>query len=66
MTSTPACQRGGINVGGKYKVEIKYYDDESNAQRHGPGRTPDRRGQVFVAGPYGSGSTFPASSVAEK
>ena len=64
-----ANERGGINVGGKkYKVEIKYYDDESNAQR---ATTLVERLIVedkvnFVAGPYGSGSTFPASSVAEK
>jgi branched-chain amino acid transport system substrate-binding protein len=62
-------ERGGIDVGGKkYKVEIKYYDDESNAQR---ATTLVERLIVedkvnFVAGPYGSGSTFPASSVAEK
>jgi branched-chain amino acid transport system substrate-binding protein len=64
-----ANERGGIDVGGKkYKVEIKYYDDESNAQR---ATTLVERLIVedkvnFVAGPYGSGSTFPASSVAEK
>jgi branched-chain amino acid transport system substrate-binding protein len=64
-----ANERGGISVGGKkYKVEIKYYDDESNAQR---ATTLVERLIVedkvnFVAGPYGSGTTFPASSVAEK
>ena len=64
-----ANERGGIEVGGKkYKVEIKYYDDESNAQRATAlvERLIVEDKVNFVAGPYGSGSTFPASSVAEK
>jgi len=64
-----ANERGGIHVGGKkYKVEIKYYDDESNAQRATAlvERLIVEDKVNFVAGPYGSGSTFPASSVAEK
>ena len=64
-----ANERGGIDVGGKkYKVEIKYYDDESNAQRATAlvERLIVEDKVNFVAGPYGSGSTFPASSVAEK
>ena len=64
-----ANERGGINVAGKkHKVEIKYYDDESNAQRATAlvERLIVEDKVNFVAGPYGSGSTFPASSVAEK
>ena len=64
-----ANERGGIDVGGKkHKVEIKYYDDESNAQRATAlvERLIVEDKVNFVAGPYGSGSTFPASSVAEK
>src|ERR1041384_6425982 len=64
-----ANERGGIDVGGKkYKVEIKYYDDESNAPRATAlvERLIVEDKVNFVAGPYGSGSTFPASSVAEK
>src|ERR1044072_1499432 len=64
-----ANERGGIDVGGKkYKVEIKYYDDESNAQRATAlvERLIVEDKVNFVAGPYGSGSTFPASSGAEQ
>ena len=62
-------ERGGITVGGKkYKVEIVYYDDASNA---------DTSAKLFeklleddkvnlLLGPYGSGPTLTASSVAEK
>ena len=64
-----ANEQGGIDVGGKkYKVELKFYDDESNAQRATAltERLIVEDKVNFVAGPYGSGSTFPASSVAEK
>jgi len=60
---------GGVKVGGKeYKLEVKYYDDES---------TPARTAQLlerligqddikFVLGPYGSGPTKAAAPVTEK
>jgi len=62
-------ERGGISVGGKkYKVEIVYYDDGSN---------PDTSAKLFeklidedkvnlLLGPYGSGPSLTATSVAEK
>ena len=61
--------RGGIPVAGKkYKVEIKYYDDSSNpetaAQLTERLLTEDK--VDFLLGPYGSGPTLTASSVAEK
>ena len=62
-------EQGGFEIGGKkYKIEIKYYDDESNAQRATAlvERLITEDKVNFVTGPYGSGSTFPASSVAEK
>src|SRR4029079_4898948 len=61
--------RGGINVGGKkLKVEIKYYDDESNPQKAADlvERLIVQDKVNFVLGTYGSGVTFAASSVAEK
>ena len=62
-------ERGGIDIGGKkHKVEIVYYDDESD-----PKTTVKlveklivEDGIKFLLGPYSSGATFPASSVAEK
>ncbi|HEX5130759.1 MAG TPA: amino acid ABC transporter substrate-binding protein [Usitatibacter sp.] len=60
---------GGLKVGGKtYRLEVKYYDDES---------TPARTAQLlerlinqddikFVLGPYGSGPTKAAAPVTEK
>jgi branched-chain amino acid transport system substrate-binding protein len=62
-------ERGGIKVGDRpYKVAITYYDDESNPQ------TATRLVEKlivddkvnFLLGPYGSGTTLPASSVSEK
>jgi branched-chain amino acid transport system substrate-binding protein len=64
-----ANEKGGINVGGKkHKIEIKYYDDESNAQR---ATTLVEKLIVedkvnFVLGPYSSGITLAASTVAER
>ncbi len=60
---------GGVKVGGKtYKLELKYYDDESN---------PDTSAKLveklitedkvdFLLGPYGSGPTYSTSAIAEK
>jgi branched-chain amino acid transport system substrate-binding protein len=61
--------QGGVKVGGKsYKLEVKYYDDES---------TPARTAQLlerlilqdkvtYVLGPYSSGTTKAAAPVIEK
>jgi branched-chain amino acid transport system substrate-binding protein len=61
-------QRGGISVGGKmYKVEIVYYDDASNPETAAKLTeklfTEDKVN--FLLGPYGSGPTLTASTVAE-
>ncbi len=62
-------EMGGVNVGGKnYKIDIKYYDDES---------TPARAAQLadrlikqdeikFILGPYGSGPTVAMAPITEK
>jgi branched-chain amino acid transport system substrate-binding protein len=62
-------ERGGIKIGDKmYKVEIVYYDDESNANTAVKltEKLIVEDGIKFLLGPYSSGATFPASSVAEK
>jgi branched-chain amino acid transport system substrate-binding protein len=64
-----ANERGGIKVGNvPHKVEIIYYDDESNAQRASAliERLIVQDKVHFVLGPYSSGITFPASSVTER
>ncbi|HEV8020857.1 MAG TPA: amino acid ABC transporter substrate-binding protein [Candidatus Lustribacter sp.] len=60
---------GGMKVGGKtYKVDIKYYDDESNPQT--AARLVERlvsEDKVnFILGPYGSANTATAAAVAER
>jgi branched-chain amino acid transport system substrate-binding protein len=60
---------GGLNVGGqKYKVDIKYYDDQSDNTT--ATRLVERLitvdGINFILAPYGSGAVFAASSVTEK
>ncbi len=61
--------RGGIPIKGKkYKVEIVYYDDESDP------KTATKLVEKLIVedkikyllGPYSSSATFPASSIAEK
>ena len=61
--------RGGIPIKGeKYRVEIVYYDDESDP------KTATRLVEKlivedkikFLLGPYSSSCTFPASTIAEK
>jgi branched-chain amino acid transport system substrate-binding protein len=62
-------ERGGIKVGGEpHKVEMVYYDDESNAQRAVSlvERLIVQDKVNFVAGPYSSGISLPASAVAER
>jgi branched-chain amino acid transport system substrate-binding protein len=62
-------ERGGIEVGGKkYQVAIVYYDDGSNPETAAKLTekllTEDK--VDFLLGPYGSGPTLTASTVAEK
>jgi len=62
-------KKGGLNIGGKrYKVDIKYYDDESEVQTCTKLVekliTEDKID--FILGPYGSGPSFAASAITEK
>lgn len=64
-----ANQNGGINAGGKrYRVETKYYDDESNAQKSATlAEKLIKEDKIdFLLGPYGTSSTLQVSTVAEK
>jgi branched-chain amino acid transport system substrate-binding protein len=62
-------EAGGVKVNGKtYKLEVKYYDDEST-----PARTAQllerlivQDGVKFVLGPYSSGTTKAAAPITEK
>ncbi len=61
--------KGGIKIGGKtYKVEIIYYDDQSNPKRAAKLVekliTEDK--VKFILGPYGSSQVFAAAGVVEK
>lgn len=61
--------RGGINVGGKlYKIDIKYYDDESTPARGAQlaERLIKQDGIKFMLGPYSSGLTKAIAPVTEK
>ncbi|MBV8601260.1 MAG: amino acid ABC transporter substrate-binding protein [Candidatus Eremiobacteraeota bacterium] len=60
---------GGMKVAGKtYKVDIKYYDDESSPQTAARlvEKLIDQDHVGFILGPYGSGTTFSAAAVAER
>ena len=62
-------ERGGIKVGGKnYKVAIKYYDDQSDANTSAKlyEKLITEDGIKLLLGPYSSGITFAASAVTEK
>ena len=62
-------ERGGIRVGGKtYKVAIKYYDDQSDANTSVKlyERLINEDGIKLLLGPYSSGITFAASAVSER
>ena len=62
-------QRGGIKVGNKnYRVAIKYYDDQSDANTSAKlyERLITEDGIKLLLGPYSSGITFAASVVSEK
>ena len=61
--------RGGVQVGGKsYKLQIKYYDDESTAARTAElvERLVQQDGIDYILGPYGSGPTTAMAPVVEK
>jgi len=61
--------RGGIAVNGKkYKLEVKYYDDESTPARTAQllERIINQDGIKFILGPYASGPTKAAAPVIEK
>jgi branched-chain amino acid transport system substrate-binding protein len=60
---------GGVKVAGKtYKLEIKYYDDESTPARTAQllERLINQDGVKYMLGPYGSGPTKAAAPVVEK
>lgn len=62
-------KRGGIQVGGKpYKVAIKYYDDQSDANTSVKlyEKLINEDGIKLLLGPYSSGITFATSAVTEK
>ena len=62
-------EAGGVTVAGKkYKLEIKYYDDESTPARTAQllERLINQDGIKYVLGPYGSGPTKAAAPVTEK
>jgi ABC-type branched-chain amino acid transport systems, periplasmic component len=62
-------ERGGIDVAGKkYKVEIVYYDDESNVNTSVKlyEKLISEDGVKFLLGPYGSGITIAVSNVVEQ
>lgn len=69
MTVDAINKAGGVKVGGKaYKLELKMYDDQSDpnlcVRLYTQLVTSDKVN--FLLGPYSSGITIPASSVAEK
>ena len=60
---------GGIKVAGKaYKVDIKYYDDETNPQTSARlvEKLIDDDHANFILGPYGSASSFTTAAVVER
>ncbi len=62
-------EMGGVEVAGKhYKIEVKYYDDESTPARAGQlaDRLIKQDGIKFILGPYGSGPTKGMAPITEK
>jgi branched-chain amino acid transport system substrate-binding protein len=60
---------GGLKIGGKtYKVDIKYYDDESknNTAQDLAERLIDQDHVNFILGPYGSGTSFTVAQLVER
>ncbi len=61
--------KGGVKINGKpYKLEVKYYDDESTPARTAQllERIINQDGIKFILGPYASGPTKAAAPVIEK
>ncbi len=66
---TYANAHGGIRVGAKrYKVDIKYYDDESKNETAAQlaERLIDQDHINYLLGPYGSGTAFTVAQIAER
>lgn len=62
-------QKGGIKIGNDvYKIEIKYYDDESDAQTGArlTEKLITEDGIKLLLGPYSSGITQATAAIAEK
>ena len=62
-------EAGGVKVGGKtYKLDVKYYDDESNSAKAAAlaQRLIEQDGVQYMLGPYGSGLTIAIAPVTEK
>ena len=62
-------EAGGVKVGGKsYKLDVKYYDDESTPARGAQlaERLIQQDGVEFMLGPYSSGMTKAIAPVSEK
>jgi branched-chain amino acid transport system substrate-binding protein len=62
-------EMGGITVGGKkYKVSVKYYDDESKSERTAQliEKLINEDKVTFILGPYGSAPTGTAAPICEK
>lgn len=62
-------EMGGVKVGGKtYKLEVKYYDDESTPLRTAQllERLVNQDGVKYFLGPYSSATTTAAAPVMEK
>jgi branched-chain amino acid transport system substrate-binding protein len=62
-------EMGGISVGGKkYKVEVKYYDDESKSERTAQliEKLINEDKVTFILGPYGSAPSGTAAPICEK
>jgi branched-chain amino acid transport system substrate-binding protein len=62
-------EMGGVTVGGKqYKLEVRYYDDESTPARTAQllERLIEQDGVQYILGPYSSATTLAAAPVTEK
>jgi branched-chain amino acid transport system substrate-binding protein len=62
-------QRGGVKVSGKsYRLQILYYDDESNVSRGAQlaERLIRQDGVKYMLGPYSSGLTLAVAPITEK
>lgn len=62
-------ETGGISVGGKkYKVSVKYYDDESKSERTAQliEKLINEDKVAFILGPYGSAPSGTAAPICEK